>query len=749
MKVCKFLLFICLLFLMQKGYSQSVYNTQQEADGQLKVVQSSANNKDKADTLIKLSQWYYDHNATDTTFINKAFSLATNARHLATTLQYTKGLFDIHLLLSKINIITGNFKAATSDAENALRYAVALKDETGKGDAYMALWDCNAANDISYDDQLPILQKAETAFQNSGNKKREGDCNYKAAETYLYLDAYANAERKLRSALRLYKQVNYLQLTPVYDLLGVLYCHLDNLDLAVQYGLLAAKTAENQSDTSLETGFFYFNLGLTYKAIHDLPMAKKYLEKALEIEEKYNHLDGIFTVTIYLGWVMGSQRKQREVLKLYNDMTKKHPSIEKINIIQYAGAMIEAYNGLGEYKNAMPFCNILEEKKKHSTNDFGTMDIIYNKLIYFYAATGETKKAKQYNKEYFDHIKILNTPSAWLEYYLMSSFVDSAAGNYFGALKNSKIAKKFNDSIMEARKMRQISELNIMYGTAQKDKDLTILKKESELKSLNIKQSDLMRNISIIAAASLMAIAIIIYIGYRRKQRTNMLLKQQQDEIANNNETLKTLVKEKEWLVKEIHHRVKNNLHMVIGLLASQSEFLENKEALSAITDSQNRIQAMSLIHQKLYQMGDMSTTNMPAYIKELTEQLKDSFKESKHVLFKLDIANVDFSLSYSVPIGLILNEAITNAMKYAFPDKKGIVEIRLDIKDGFYHLSIKDNGIGFPEGFSIEKCTSLGIVLMNGLSGDIGGTFHVESMDNGLLIETIFPIEEYNPLNS
>ena len=144
-----------------------------------------------------------------------------------------------------------------------------------------------------------------------------------------------------------------------------------------------------------------------------------------------------------------------------------------------------------------------------------------------------------------------------------------------------------------------------------------------------------------------------------------------------------------------------------------------------------------------------MSSINMPVYIHELTEHLKDSFKESTHVFFKLNIANIDFPLSYSVPIGLILNEAITNAMKYAFPNKKGMVEIKLDLQGNFYHLSIKDNGIGLPEGFNAEKCNSLGITLMNGLSEDIGGTFFMKDEGDGLLIKTVFPIEKYNPLNT
>lgn len=732
-------LFCCLFIWTQKAYSQPIYETPQLVHKQFNEVQNSGDNKEKTAALLKRSQWYYDHKTADTTYIAKAFYLAGKARHLAEALHYEQGLLEAYLLLSKIEIVKGNVQQSISAAETALRCAHALADETGKGEAHMALWESNAGNGMSYKEQLPILQKAAVAFHNSGNKKREADCYYRLADTYLYLDDNPNAERKLRAALQLYHEAGYVRLAPVYDLLDVLYMHLDNFGLAVKYGLLAVKTAEDQADTT--TGLYYYNLGLTYKTIPDLPLSERYLRKALAVETKLKNLDGIFQISIHLSWVLGCQKKQREGIKLLTDMAHKYPSIEQTDRVQYAGAMLDLHEGLHEYKEAKSFAAILEAAQKTSADNFGAMDVIYNKLIFYYASLGYTQKVKQYLPKYYEHIKVLNTPAAWLEYYLTAAYADSVAGNYYSALSHTKTAKKWSDSMMEKSKMRQISELNIMYATAQKDKNLQTLKEESRFKSLLIRQSHLVRNISIILAASLMAIAITIYIGYRRKQRTNILLKQQQDEIAHKNEALQTLVKEKEWLVKEIHHRVKNNLHMVVGLLASQTEFLKNKEALSAIADSQNRIQAMSLIHQKLYQMGDMSSINMPVYIQELTEHLKDAFRESTHVLFKLAIAAIDFPLTYSVPIGLILNEAITNAMKYAFPDKKGVIEIKLEIQDNFYHLSIKDNGVGLPEDFDPAKSNSLGIILMQGLSGDIGGTFQMKNEEQGLLLETIFPL--------
>src|SRR5262249_22759774 len=139
--------------------------------------------------------------------------------------------------------------------------------------------------------------------------------------------------------------------------------------------------------------------------------------------------------------------------------------------------------------------------------------------------------------------------------------------------------------------------------------------------------------------------------------------------VTQKNEQLQYLLKEKEWLVREIHHRVKNNLQIVMSLLNSQSAYIDNEPALTAIHDSQHRVQAMSLIHQKLYNSENLSSIEMSNYIRELAYNLRDSFNAGKHIRFNFNIESIEMDVSQAVPVGLILNEAITNSIKYAFPD--------------------------------------------------------------------------------
>ena len=219
-------------------------------------------------------------------------------------------------------------------------------------------------------------------------------------------------------------------------------------------------------------------------------------------------------------------------------------------------------------------------------------------------------------------------------------------------------------------------------------------------------------------------------------------MEEQQRLINQKNQSLTQLLTEKEWLVKEIHHRVKNNFHMVMGLLATQSEFLKNPEAINAMRESRHRIHSMSLIHQKLYQSDNLSTIAMPGYIHELVNSLRESFDIPSSIQFSFDIDQVELDLSHAIPLGLILNEAITNAIKYAFPTgREGIIAISLKQQDESNLLvTVRDNGIGLPA-IPAEAEHSMGMKLMRGLGEDIEASLSITG-DRGTTIRIQFNME-------
>lgn len=236
---------------------------------------------------------------------------------------------------------------------------------------------------------------------------------------------------------------------------------------------------------------------------------------------------------------------------------------------------------------------------------------------------------------------------------------------------------------------------------------------------------------------------IILGLFFRSKkvQQNNLqILQLKEEEISKRNEALNKLDSEKDWLLKELHHRVKNNLQIVISLLNTQSAYLENKDAILAIQDSQHRMNAMSLIYQKIYESENLEIIDMCWYIPELVHYLKGVFNTDKKISYNLDIECVELDISQAIPLGLILNEAIINAIKYAYPETtQGEVNIRLKkIESETYQLIISDNGVGVPEHFELKNRNSLGMNLMHGLSSQVDGILNIENK-NGLTITINF----------
>ena len=192
-------------------------------------------------------------------------------------------------------------------------------------------------------------------------------------------------------------------------------------------------------------------------------------------------------------------------------------------------------------------------------------------------------------------------------------------------------------------------------------------------------------------------------------------------------------------LLKELQHRIKNNLQIVISLLNTQSEYLKDDKVINVVQSIQHRIYAISLIHKKLYQTNNSLSIDISWYIKELVNYLKDSFTINNKIKFELNIKSVQLDVEQAVPLGLILNEAITNAIKYAFPEKGGLISISFkEISKNEYKLSIADNGIGFSTGINYGENNTLGMNLMKGLTEQLDGTFKITSK-NGITVTIEF----------
>ncbi len=274
-----------------------------------------------------------------------------------------------------------------------------------------------------------------------------------------------------------------------------------------------------------------------------------------------------------------------------------------------------------------------------------------------------------------------------------------------------------------------------------------MLNQKSKLQQEEIGNAVRVRNETTIGIGILLVAGVVFTRQYRIRQKAfkiiknqNKLIVESSDEIASKNKVLEGLVKEKEYLVLEIHHRVKNNLQTTMSLLNMQSANISDKTALNAIKDSQRRMHAMSLIHHRLYQSDSLGLINMEIYTGELLVYLTESFVNTENIILRKALQTINLDVAIALPLGLIINEAITNAFKYAFPDKrKGIITISLEKhSDALVELKIEDDGIGFQTEQETAMMNSLGIKLMNGLTEQINGTFKLIN-EQGTKISILF----------
>jgi two-component sensor histidine kinase len=186
----------------------------------------------------------------------------------------------------------------------------------------------------------------------------------------------------------------------------------------------------------------------------------------------------------------------------------------------------------------------------------------------------------------------------------------------------------------------------------------------------------------------------------------------------------------KQLFLKEIYHRVKNNLQIIISLLNLQSYKTRDLNVIEILTDSQNRIRSMALIHDRLYKSKDLSGINSREYIQDLTTNLFHSYGvHSDRIKLKVDIDDIIMNLDTANPCGLIVTELVSNSLKHAFPEgNKG--ELTIKFKSDNYKnftLIVKDNGIGFPKDIDFRKTNTLGLQLVTGLVGQLNGTIDLD----------------------
>lgn len=212
----------------------------------------------------------------------------------------------------------------------------------------------------------------------------------------------------------------------------------------------------------------------------------------------------------------------------------------------------------------------------------------------------------------------------------------------------------------------------------------------------------------------------------------NRHLEEAYQQLKKSEERISASLREKEILLAEIHHRVKNNMQIIVSLLNLQSNHLEDKQLLKIFQKSQNRIRAIALVHEILVQSSDLSRLDFRSYIRKLVSTLSRTIIGPRHqeIRLRIDAEEISFNLDDAVPVGLIINELITNSLQHAFPrGRRGNISINMRrVDEEWVELSASDNGVGFPESFDFDGAETLGLPLVKGLvEKQLEGSLHLK----------------------
>lgn len=405
--------------------------------------------------------------------------------------------------------------------------------------------------------------------------------------------------------------------------------------------------------------------------------ALDYALKAVDICQKNNFQQELPHALNYVGDVYIAMGENAQALEYYDQaltlmQAKSAPLSNLADIFNSRG---NALKRLGRYAEALEdykVCLANSEKANYpggiaaATANLGEVNLLM----------GNYQAALSYQLKTIELQESSGDVDNLTENYGHASTIYERLGDYKLALLYQKKARQMRDSTASLKSDAAISELRTQYETE---------KKEATIASQNeqIAQQRLVQWLGFGVAILLAGLLFFGYRSYRARTKANQLL------AAKNAEN--------ELLLKEIHHRVKNNLEIVSSLLALQSAQIEDQGIKDAMQEGQNRVQSIGIVHQKLYQRDNLAAIEMKDYFLNLSESVLDSFGVEDRVSIECAMEQLDVDIDTAVPLGLIVNELLTNTLKYAFPDgRKGKVRIKLEKNAiGNLHLEVTDDGVG------------------------------------------------------
>ncbi|MCP4439145.1 MAG: tetratricopeptide repeat protein [Aureispira sp.] len=516
-----------------------------------------------------------------------------------------------------------------------------------------------------------------------------------------------------------------------YSQLGLIYDMLGQADQALEYHFKALSIEETHKD-SIMMAYSHCNIGAVYYLQNDLENALKYYNSYLDIALHKRDTLELANAYLNIAVVYKAQDSIEQALSLYQKTLSYYKALNHIpGVLSSTANIANIYTEQKKYDLASEYYNlVLDSLENHSSIQLELN--LSNALANFYLSQNKAEQALPYALK---NIKLAQE-SNQLE---RLQFAYSTVAETYEQLNKKNLAlsyyKKYNnlrDTILNKERQEKISNLETVYQIEKKDRQLAeaaLQKKQAELNYQYQRSLFLGIILSILVLAS-----FILYRNINNRQ-INKILRAKNITIEENLVEKDGLLKEKEVLLGEIHHRVKNNLELISSILELQGYHLKDEQAINAIKDSQKRVEAVALLHQRLYQRDDFKGIQIQEYLEELVEDISDLYDEDQSITINTTIDKLFLDIDSSIPLGLLVTELLTNAFKYAFPNKtSGEINVILTQHKDHLNLIIQDNGIGIQKTANHKNATNFGMQLATALAQQLKADMTINS-ENGTSI--------------
>ncbi|PBQ32451.1 hypothetical protein CNR22_11945 [Sphingobacteriaceae bacterium] len=519
-------------------------------------------------------------------------------------------------------------------------------------------------------------------------------------------------------------------------MLKSIFIKIKNVNRAFEMQYILENKWHRKSDTvnidfGLNKSYLFHMLGLHEEAV---------AERRKEYELSGNKKDTIATVNYYndMGVYFNKQKKSdsAEFYFLHAAYLLSKKQVEHGRELYYTfyKGLIDGNLGLslynkGQIKEALP---LLKRDVYYSlkSDNYESAFNSYNLITKCYIDLRDKKLAKAYldscqhllnTKLYKANLKIKFLPTL-AEYYTL-------VYDYKNATESYRDYERMNDSLLRIEKEKDIINQGLTFNIEQREQ--AYAEQENRVKRGEAEEArqKSYRVSLIIGLLVLLVIIFFLIANNRQARRREIQLSLKNEQIQDQNKQIEQSLKEKEALIKEIHHRVKNNLQIITSMLNLQIGKIDDEKTESIFFEAKQRINAIALTHQMLYQKTTISNINLAEYIETLVRQIEATMSSSKiEIVTRLIPTDERLTIDGAVPLGLIINELLTNCYKHAFPQgKKGIITVSLIDNAENFTIKVEDNGVGLPEDFDQVGSKTLGMELVFIL---------VEQLDSKLTIE-------------